>query len=134
MEIRLRAGEEGDQAALASIDTVAVRDPGRVAAIGRWLRGGSVTVAAMDGRPVGYAAVDREFFGRPQLGMLMVREDLRGRAIGQRGSGKFFATTNQSNLRMHRLLTRNGYRSCGFVEELDPGDPEIVYCKLLGGS
>jgi hypothetical protein len=35
---------------------------------------------------------------------------------------------------MQRLLIRSGYRVCGFVEELDPGDPEVVFFKKLTES
>jgi hypothetical protein len=32
---------------------------------------------------------------------------------------------------MQRLLVRLGYRTCGFIEELDPGDPELIFVKKL---
>jgi hypothetical protein len=33
---------------------------------------------------------------------------------------------------MHTVLGRYGWRRCGEVDELDPGDPEIVYVKYPG--
>lgn len=30
---------------------------------------------------------------------------------------------------MQRLLERLGYERCGSIENLDPGDPELVYSK-----
>jgi RimJ/RimL family protein N-acetyltransferase len=44
---------------------------------------------------------------------------------------KLFCTTNVSNHRMQRLPARSGFASCGFIDELDPGDPELVYVRRL---
>jgi hypothetical protein len=32
---------------------------------------------------------------------------------------------------MQSLLIRCGYRICGFVDELDPGDPDLVFFKTV---
>ena len=42
-----------------------------------------------------------------------------------------FTSTNQSNLPMQRLCDRLGYVKSGYVENLDEGDPELIYVKLL---
>lgn len=46
-------------------------------------------------------------------------------------TSKFFVTTNLSNHRMQRLLLRMGYSPCGYIGELDPGDPELVFVKKI---
>jgi hypothetical protein len=32
---------------------------------------------------------------------------------------------------MQRLLLRTGYAQCGYVAELDAGDPELVFVKKI---
>lgn len=44
---------------------------------------------------------------------------------------KLSCTTDVSNHRMQRLLSRVGLSACDFIGELDPGDPELVYVKEL---
>jgi hypothetical protein len=36
-----------------------------------------------------------------------------------------------SNTPMRELLSQLGYQSSGVVENLDPGDPELIFMKIL---
>ena len=72
--------------------------------------------------------------------MLMIHPEYRGQRIGEQlllaleklsGTPKFWVTTNASNHRMQRLLTRLGYKPAGYIHELDPGDPELIFLKRL---
>ena len=44
---------------------------------------------------------------------------------------KLFTSTNQSNIPMQRLLATLEFARSGFIENLDEGDPEVVYFKRL---
>jgi len=44
---------------------------------------------------------------------------------------KVFSSTNQSNKKMQKLFATIGYVTSGYVENLDEGDPEIIYFKQL---
>lgn len=44
---------------------------------------------------------------------------------------KLFTSTNLSNLPMQSLLSRSGYELSGVIQNLDVGDPEIVYYKRV---
>lgn len=44
---------------------------------------------------------------------------------------KLFTSTNVSNLPMQALLRKLGYHESGIIFNLDPGDPELVYWKVL---
>jgi len=46
-------------------------------------------------------------------------------------SGKLFTSTNQSNVPMQRLCDRLGFVKSGYIENLDEGDPELIYVKML---
>jgi ribosomal protein S18 acetylase RimI-like enzyme len=139
----IRRGIEADASALKDLDTIVPIDPARAECIDHWLREELVLVAEVQGRVVGYGVLDHGFFGQSNVAMLMIDEDYRGRKLGERilrkleelgDTPKFFVTTNLSNHRMQRLLSRMGYRPGGYIHELDPGDPELVFVKDIGMS
>lgn len=138
MTVKVRRGKPEDAASLKALDTMIPADPRRSLSIDAWLASDVVFVADVDGRPVGYAVFNHDFFRRGNVDMLMLAADWRGQRIGDRlleaveqacDTPKLFCTTNVSNHRMQRLLARRGYLACGFIDELDPGDPELVYVK-----
>jgi hypothetical protein len=63
-------------------------------------------LAEADGAAAGYALVSRRFFDR------------------------LFVTTNTSNAPMRALLAREGYLASGTIDNIDPGDPELVFVKF----
>jgi ribosomal protein S18 acetylase RimI-like enzyme len=139
----VRKGRPADAAALKALDTVVPLDPGRAESIDGWLEHDLVFVAEVDGRPVGYAVFNHAFFRQGNVDMLMLDPDFRGRRIGEQllraleevcDTPKLFCTTNLSNQRMQRLLSRLGFFACGFIDELDPADPELVYVRRLAGE
>ncbi len=141
MTVTVRRGREADAAALKALDTIAPVDPQRAVSIDGWLVQDVVFVAVADDQPVGYAVFNHDFFRQGNVAMLMLAVDWRGRDIGEQllqaledacDTPKLFCTTNVSNHRMQRLLARRGFLACGFIDELDPGDPELVYVKKLG--
>ncbi|MFF3100133.1 GNAT family N-acetyltransferase [Viridibacillus arvi] len=44
---------------------------------------------------------------------------------------KIFSSTNQSNIKMQKVFESQGFVRSGFVENLDDGDPEIIYFKSI---
>ncbi len=67
----------------------------------------------------------------------MVGEDFRRQGLGIGlvryfkeicETPKLFASTNLSNQQMQKLLNSAGFRTSGFIDNLDENDPEIVFC------
>lgn len=54
--------------------------------------------------------------------------------IVHNASVQIFTSTNESNRHMQHVLAKAGYHLAGRIEELDPGDPEIIYVKTLEGQ
>lgn len=139
--MEIRTGKLEDSAAIKAIDSSVVSDPTRAEFIDVSLQEGVVQVALLDGVIVGYIVINRSFFRRPTLEMLMVAEDHRGSGIGKSlirkaqdkvGPGnEIWTSTNESNSRMQSLLASEGFQRTGRIENLDPGDPELVYFKQL---
>jgi ribosomal protein S18 acetylase RimI-like enzyme len=98
---------------------------------------GEVVVAEDAGRAVGFMWTN-EFFGHTFVNVIAVAEAERRRGYAgvlldhaerHRLTDRVFTSTNASNAPMHAVLARYGWRRCGEVDEIDPGDPEIVYVK-----
>ncbi len=137
-DIRIRQGTLIDEQSLKDLDTVVPLEPARAEFIARWLREDTVLVAEANGRIIGYGVFNHAFFHQGQVEMLMIHQACRGRRVGERllnaleklcDTPRFYVTTNLSNHRMQKLLSRMGFRPGGYVHELDPGDPELIYVK-----
>ncbi|MGE7919791.1 GNAT family N-acetyltransferase [Viridibacillus sp. NPDC093762] len=44
---------------------------------------------------------------------------------------KIFSSTNQSNINMQKVFESQGFVRSGIIENLDDGDPEIIYFKSI---
>ncbi len=100
-------------------------------------------VAILNGGVVGYVEMATTFFHQPFIGLLRVRPEhcRQGiatalmKAMEAKCQGeKLFTSTNDSNSAMQAFLAKLGYRRCGSVEELDEGDPELIFFKCLRRS
>ncbi len=101
---------------------------------------GRVAVARIDGVVRGYVVTDRSFFDNDYVRLLLVHPEYRRRGVATAllraaeldcETEKLFTSTNQSNLAMQALCDRLGYQRSGIVENLDEGDPELIYVKWL---
>ena len=97
-------------------------------------------VAEINGQIVGYGVFNHAFFRQGNVDMLMLHPEHRGQKIGEHllrelerlcDTSKLWVTTNMSNHRMQRLLARMDYKPAGYIHELDPGDPELIFFKRL---
>jgi GNAT superfamily N-acetyltransferase len=131
-----------DAEAIAGFDHIAATSPARREFIRRSVEAGHCLVAVGDGRVVGYAVLEYTFYDNGWMSMLYVAEPSRRRGFGaalvarverECRTPKLFTSTNESNTRMRALLTKLGFRPSGVIENLDEGDPELVFFKRLRG-
>ena len=99
-----------------------------------------VSVARVDDVVRGFVISDTSFFDQGFVRLLLVHKDFRRRGLATAlmraaelncETDKLFTSTNQSNLAMQQLCERTGYQRSGIVENLDEGDPELIYVKRL---
>ncbi len=90
--------------------------------------------------PGGFAIWDRSFFGYPFVSLLIVRPDARRRGIATAlvrqieavcDADRLFTSTNESNAPMRAVCAALGYEPSGRIDNLDDGDPELVFCRRL---
>ena len=96
-------------------------------------------LAESAGEPVGFAIVTRHFFNFPFVDLLHVHESRRRHGVARalmahceqvHGADRIFTSTNESNAPMRALMADMGWRACGQVDALDPGDPELFFVKF----
>ena len=89
---------------------------------------------------LGYAVFDRSLFEQPFVALLCVSGSHRRLGIGSAlmryigsicAEDKLFTSTNQSNMPMQNLCEQLGFIRSGYIENLDEGDPEIIYFKRV---
>src|SRR5438270_4646993 len=93
-------------------------------------------VCEIDGTVVGMAIWDRDFFSKSFIWMLGVHPDYHRlgsasallKKIESFHKGEsLFTSTNKSTLAMQTLCTGLGFVESGYLDNLDPGDPEIFF-------
>jgi ribosomal protein S18 acetylase RimI-like enzyme len=89
---------------------------------------------------LGFAIVNTAFFEQHFIDLLVVQPASRRRGVATalihyvektRPTDKLFTSTNESNTIMQALLEKLGYTRSGWIDNLDEGDPEIIYFKRL---
>lgn len=96
--------------------------------------------AVINGLTVGFAILNYTFYENGFIGLLIVDDSYRRMKVGKKliefieskcKTEKLFTSTNQSNLPMQGLLASCGYIKSGCIDNLDEGDPELVYYKNI---
>ncbi|HTR62008.1 MAG TPA: GNAT family N-acetyltransferase [Candidatus Binataceae bacterium] len=125
------------------LDETVHRGPSRRGVIGPAVAASRCAVARVDGIVRGYVLTQPDFFGHGFVQLLVVHPDYRRRGLAttlmraaelDAPTDKLFTSTNHSNVAAQRLLERLGFVRSGMIDNLDEGDPEIVYFKRLAPS
>lgn len=138
--VHIRLAHSGDLTAIQLLDHIAHDCERRRQFISETVEAETCYVAEASGQVLGYAVLSYHFYDNGFVDMLYVDADHRRLGAGAAllnhlesvcRTPKLFTSTNLSNLPMQALLIREGFRLCGTVHELDPGDPELFYLKQL---
>lgn len=141
-QTQVRIAQSVDIDSIVELDPIARREPGRRTFIAQAVAAGqcwAATAAEDASALVGYGVLDRSFFGHDFIPLIVVKRSARRRGVAtaimrtlelQCQGGKLFTSTNRSNIAMRQLLGRLGFIRSGQIENLDDGDPELVFVKL----
>lgn len=103
---------------------------------------GECLVALIDGKVVGASILNYTFYYKNWIDLLSVNPEYRRRGIATAlikrmesmcKTPKFFTSTNESNIPAQKTYEANGFTRSGYIENLDEGDPEIIYFKRIRG-
>jgi ribosomal protein S18 acetylase RimI-like enzyme len=84
----------------------------------------------------GFLIYHTSFFDCCFVSLIMIRPSFQRRGLASAlllhmaeisPTEKLFSSTNQSNDAMHKVFRTNGFTKSGFIDNLDEGDPEIIY-------
>ena len=87
---------------------------------------------------VGFLTYDTNFFDCSFISLMMVSPSKRRKGyaslllaymINHSPTAKVFSSTNCSNVMMQKVFEANGFIQSGKIENLDEGDPEIIFFK-----
>ncbi|MFJ7183378.1 GNAT family N-acetyltransferase [Lysinibacillus xylanilyticus] len=87
----------------------------------------------------GFLIFTNDFFENSFISLVIVKPTDRRRGVASTlldfyiemaTTPKIFSSTNQSNTSMHKVFEKAGFIKSGFIENLDEGDPEIIYVKF----
>lgn len=129
-----------DLTALLALDHLAMVSAERRAFIERAMAEQRAWVVTVAGRVCGYGVISHDFFGHSFLEMVYIAAEWRSQGLGpvlirfletQSRTAAFFTSTNESNGHMQRVLAKLGYERSGIIDNLDPGDPELIYVRHL---
>lgn len=142
-DVHVRPAGTRDRRAIAEIDPRVAQDLHRREVIDAAIAARQCWVAERSGHPAGYGILSRNFFARDFVELLYVEDGQRRKGVGAAilgaieavcGADRLFTSTNESNAPMRALLARSGYGESGRIQNLDPGDPELVFVKFLPKS
>lgn len=140
-QLNVRLACDSDIDRLVDLDAIARQEPRRRAFIAQAVSAGQCWVAVDAGdasRLLGYGVLDFSFFGHAFIPLIVVKNSQRRRGVGCAilralesgcGAAKLFTSTNASNQPMQKLLGKFGFIESGHIENLDEGDPEIIFLK-----
>lgn len=67
---------------------------------------------------------------KPSVRRKGVATDLLAYFVDKAPTSKIFSSTNSSNTPMQKVFDLTGFKKSGYIENLDEGDPEIIYFKM----
>ena len=138
--MRFRTATRADVDAIVAIDHVASSEGARVELIVREVEASACHVALARDSVVAYAVLNYKFYDNGWMEMLHVEPSFRRRGVGSSlvrhltkrcRTPKLFTSTNRSNVPMRHLLEALGFDRSGTIDNLDDGDPELVYLERL---
>jgi ribosomal protein S18 acetylase RimI-like enzyme len=136
----IRLALSQDLKPIINIDDLAQADPPRLKFINCVLAARQCYIVEQREIIIGYGALEYSFYDHGFVSMLLVNEAYRRQGFGTQmmryfesicQTKKIFTSTNQSNKPMQALLKSIEYQPSGIIENLDEGDPELVYWKRL---
>jgi predicted acetyltransferase len=129
----------GDIENIVAIDREVIGNESRRFFITKAVEEERCIIVKSENKILGFLIYDTNFFECSFISLIMVSplERRKGYAtsliayfVHVAPTQKVFSSTNQSNEDMQKVFKANGFVESGVVENLDEGDPELIYFRL----
>ncbi|WP_409299283.1 GNAT family N-acetyltransferase [Peribacillus sp. SCS-26] len=136
--ITVNPAEPKDFEEIATIDKEVFGSGSRRSAIKKAIEAKRCIKAVNDDRISGFLVYNLDFFEQTFIHLIIVPAEERRKGYASSLLGymaahsptqKIFSSTNQSNTNMQKVFKVNGFILSGIIENLDDGDPEIIFFK-----
>jgi N-acetylglutamate synthase-like GNAT family acetyltransferase len=110
---------------------------GRTEFIRRAVDSGEAHLLEEEGKVIAVGVLEYTFFEHGFISLVFVDPEERRTGVGEMllrylisicRTPKVFSSTNRSNVPMQALFGKVGFERSGIIHNLDPGDPELIYC------
>jgi ribosomal protein S18 acetylase RimI-like enzyme len=126
---------------ILEIDAMTIGNDSRKNFITEAVKTGRCLAAVAPGKVVGFGILGNSLlFNREFIELLIVRPEYRRRGVAADIikqiesmclTDKLFTSTNESNTVAQKTFEACGFVRSGYIENLDEGDPEVIYFKRL---
>ncbi|MBM7703497.1 GNAT family N-acetyltransferase [Metabacillus iocasae] len=132
-----------DLEAMVEVDKQVIGHEGRRKEIEESIKHEQCLIAIKDHQVAGFLLFHTSFFECNFISLIIVAPNERRKGYAtaliqqfekMAPTKKVFSSTNESNKTMHQVFRENGYERSGIIENLDEGDPEIVYFKQVAAN
>lgn len=136
----IKAATNQDLEAVCAIDESVMENASRRDYLSQAITNGKSFVAMVKDSIAGFIIYDTTFYGNAFISLVIVSPDFRRKGIATAlmrhieaicPTEKLFTSTNESNDAMKFLCESLEYVKSGWIENLDEGDPEVVYFKRI---
>ncbi len=134
---------EKDLESIVALDRMVLGNSSRKDSLANAVRAGRCLIAQIGDTIVGFGVLEQSFYGHGFISLLIVHPNHRRRGVTTAlirhiesicPTGKLFTSTNESNSIAQGVFEALGFVRSGYIENLDEGDPEIIYFKRLRGD
>ncbi|KMM37950.1 GNAT family N-acetyltransferase [Guptibacillus hwajinpoensis] len=121
---------------ILQVDSEVIGNTGRRNFIRNAIERRNCIVVQEENNIVGFLIYDTNFFDCSFISLVIVSPSKRRKGyasllmeymLNNSPTVKVFSSTNCSNVRMQKVFEANGFIQSGNIENLDEGDPEIIY-------
>jgi len=124
---------------LCKIDREIIGDDSRKDTIIKAIQDKRCLIQRTDGNIAGFLIFTTDFFECSFISLIIVKLSERRKGVStsllayfveNAPTNKIFSSTNSSNKPMQKVFDLAGFKKSGYIENLDEGDPEIIYFNM----